>query len=172
MAGGIQVGTTASSPESIKLDEQVKEIAKSLIKKKSNKYTFSTGHEQRKPIWPSVLTGCKPDGGLWFNENMEIYAAFEAKHQNIKGNAIERHAKNLAVCIKHKAEDFKYVTFMTGAGSRPDGVLDRYARTMLYCHNAEDHQEINVLHPRGLSFFLSEEGFTDEFIRSIMDQAL
>jgi hypothetical protein len=76
------------------------------------------------------------------------------------------------ICNAHRGEKFQYITFMTGGGAQTGGVLESYARTVLRCENDPRYQELNILHPSGASFFLKEEGFTDDEIRGIMEQVL
>lgn len=168
--GGVQKGGSATTKESSKLDKQLKSIAQKLKKEFSG---FSVGHNRRKPLWENIYSGCEPDGGLWLDQNNNVYCAIEAKVQGNHGNAQERHAKNLMVCETFKSESgFRYVTFMAGEGATHDGVLYRYAKTALTCKNRIDQQEINTLHDNGISFFLSVTGWTDAEVETIMRQAL
>jgi hypothetical protein len=168
--GGIQPGTTASSEKSVELDNQVKRISKELAS--TSKYRRARGHEKRKKLFEGIYTGCVPDGGIWFDEAGKVRAAFEAKHQKMGGNAIERHGKNYMICKAFSGEQFQYVTFCTGAGTTENGPIREYAKTTLFCENDPEHRDLNVLHPRGNSFFLSEHGFTDEEIREVMKKVL
>jgi len=167
--GGIQAGTTAASVESTKLDNQLKDIAKKLG---TELVGYTAGHRKHDPLFENIGSGCMPDGGLWFDTEGKVKAAFEAKHQGNHGNAQERHAKNYLIAKKHRGESFKYITFMTGEGAQESGVLDIYAKTMLHCENDVSHQSVNVTNPNGLSFYLKVEGFTNEEIESIMRAAL
>lgn len=167
--GGIQKGTTASSTESTKLDNQLKRISIELSKIYPG---FNAGHTKKRKLFEGIETGCVPDGGIWFDDRGNIRAAFEAKHQGNHGNAIERHAKNHMICKAHRGERFQYVTFMTGEGATPNGVLELYAKTVMKCENNPRWQELNTLHHDGASFFLKVEGFTDEEIRNVMKQVL
>jgi hypothetical protein len=167
--GGIQKGTTASSEKSIKLDTQLKTIAKIVARDIDG---YSEGHRKNNRLLEGIQAGCMPDGGLWFDGKLRIRVAFEGKHQGDHGNAHERHAKNYLIAKKFGSDSFRYITFMTGEGARPGGVLDLYAQTMLYCENELGCNEINVTHPKGFSFYLSEHGFTDEQIETIMRAAL
>ena len=167
--GGIQKGTTASSVKSTKLDNQLKTIAKLIANDVAG---YEEGHRKTNQLFEHVLTGCVPDGGLWLDYHKKVRVAFEGKYQGNHGNAHERHSKNYLIAKKHGGDSFKYITFMTGAGAALGGVLDTYARTMLYCENESGYDEINVTHPKGFSFYLSEDGFTDEQIETIMRAAL
>lgn len=172
MAGGIQPGTTASSEKSIKLDNQVKEISQELAKEVSSKYIYVSGHTKKNRIFEGIYTGCVPDGGIWLDQTGKVRAAFEAKYQKGGGNAIERHGKNSMILETFRGETFQYVTFCTGGGAAANNPVEEYAKTMLFCKNASDCRELNVLHPDGYSFFLSEEGFTKEEIKEIMKKVL
>lgn len=168
--GGVQKGGSATTAESHKLDQQLKTTAQKLKKEFSG---FSKGHNRRKPLWEGIHSGCEPDGGLWVDDKKNVKVAIEAKVQGNHGNAQERHAKNLMICESFRSTTgFRYVTFMAGEGAKPDGVLDRYARTTLRCKNPEGHREVNKLHKEGVSFFLSETGWTDNEIETLMRQAL
>lgn len=168
--GGVQKGGSATTGASRKLDKQLKETA---LKLKTTFTGFSKGHNRKKPLWEGIYSGCEPDGGLWIDEHKKVRVAIEAKVQGNHGNAQERHAKNLMICESAKsASGFRYVTFMAGEGAKSDGVLDRYARTVLQCKNPAGHRDVNKLHKTGVSFFLSETGWTDEEIETLMRQAL
>jgi len=167
---GIQAGGSATSNESAALDHQLKTIAQSLRQSFNG---FSKGHTKKKPLFEGVLLGCVPDGGLWLDSKNKVRVAFEAKVQGNHGNAQERHWKNFGICNTFKSEEgFRYVTFMAGAGAKKGGVLDSYARTLLQCANPEGSREVNKLHKEGVSFFLSESGWTNEEIKQIMKAAL
>lgn len=168
--GGVQKGGSATTAESSKLDQQLKNTAQKLKKEFNG---FSKGHNRRKPLWKDIDSGCEPDGGIWIDDNNNVKVAIEAKVQGNHGNAQERHAKNLMICESFRSKSvFRYVTFMAGEGAKPDGVLARYAKTTLRCKNAEGHREVNKLHNEGVSFFLSVTGWTDEEIETLMRQAL
>ena len=168
--GGVQKGGSATTAESQKLDQQLKQIAQALKKEFGG---FSKGHNRRQPIWEGIYSGCEPDGGIWLDSKKRVRVAIEAKVQGNHGNAQERHAKNLMICESVKSEEtFRYVTFMAGGGAKSDGVLDRYARTVLQCRNPLGSRDVNKLHNTGVSFFLSETGWTNEEIETLMRQAL
>jgi hypothetical protein len=168
--GGIQKGGTASTRESLKLDGQLKMLAEKL----SNEFDgFNKGHTKKAPLFEGIASGCVPDGGIWFDDNGRVRVAIEAKVQQDHGNAQERHAKNLMICETFKSEKgFRYVTFMAGAGARPDGVLDTYAKTVLRCKNPEGSRDINKIHNTGVSFLLSETGWNTEDVEKLMREAL
>jgi hypothetical protein len=167
--GGIQKGSTASSEKSVRLDKQCKNAAQRLAKEISG---YTKGHWKKKKLFEGVESGCMPDGGLWFDIEGKVKVAFEAKHQGNHGNAQERHAKNYIIAKAHRGINFKYITVMTGAGAAPNGVLDKYAQTMLYCENSPGNRDTNIIHPDGLSFILKPEGFTDQEIEELLRKAL
>ena len=124
-------------------------------------------------MFDEVYSGCVPDGGLWLDSKKRVRVAIEAKVQGNHGNAQERHSKNLMICESFKSDEgFRYVTFMAGAGARVGGVLDSFAKTTLRCKNPAGSRDVNKLHNTGVSFFLSETGWTDEEIETLMRQAL
>ena len=171
--GGIQVGTTATTVESAKLDTQLKNVAKKLSKEFTG---YNEGHRKKKPVFENIGSGCVPDGGLWLDESKRVVAAFEAKHQGNHGNAQERHAKNYSIASAHRSDTFRYITLMTGEGAMDGGVLDIYAKTMLQCekleHKLDYNKEVNVVYKWGQSFILSPSGFTDDEVETIMRKGL
>ena len=179
MAGGIQKGTEAGSIESKLLDGDVKVVAESIaqyLKAKNNtEYFYEFGHQNYtgpnfsvKTIVENALpellergvtVGCVPDGGMWFDgprtQPRKLKVAFEAKYQKDGGNAIERWGKNYLLC-HGLASDVKYVTFMTGAGAVPGGVLHKFGTSMSA-----------MLGPNCI-FYYQPDGFTQEGIFNIM----
>lgn len=162
MAGGIQAGTEAGSAESKKLDGDVKNVALAIAAFQE-KYCFELGHQKNKVLPEchnmNITLGCVPDGGMWFNgsrgQPRTLKAVFEAKHQQDGGNAIERWCKNYLICYRLNP-DVKYVTFMTGEGARPEGVLYEFGQTM---------RNING---DNCIFYYQEQGFTQQEIFNIM----
>lgn len=178
MAGGIQKGTEAGSVESKKLDGDVKVIAEAIAQAQSV-YYYESGHKcmdetkfTHKTVVESSLPemkdrnirlGCVPDGGMWFDADRSqprtLKVAFEAKHQQDGGNAIERWSKNFSLC--HKLwPDCKYVTFMTGEGAQVGGVLHDFGETYS-----------SVFGPNCI-FYYAPEGFSQEDICNIMTSVL
>ena len=162
MAGGIQVGSEAGSVESKQLDGDVKNIAMAIAVFQE-KYCFELGHQKNK-ILPechkmNVTLGCVPDGGMWFdgsrNQPRTVKAVFEAKHQQDGGNAIERWTKNYLICYRMNPE-VKYITFMTGEGATPGGVLYEFGQTM------------RAINGDNCIFYYQPAGFTEEEIFNIM----
>jgi hypothetical protein len=167
---GVQKGGSASSVASSNLDSQLKNTAKKLQTEMAG---FSKGHTKKRPLFDGVFSGCVPDGGLWLDSKGKVRVALEAKVQGNHGNAQERHSKNLMICEAFKSEEgFRYVTFMAGAGAKPGGVLDTFAKTTLRCRNPEGSRDVNIIHKTGVSFLLSETGWTTDEIERLMREAL
>lgn len=178
MAGGIQKGTEAGSVESKKLDGDVKVIAEAIAQAQSL-YFYESGHrslDERKFNYNTVIEaalpemrdkkirlGCMPDGGMWFdgprNQPRTLKVAFEAKHQQDGGNAIERWAKNFSMCHKLWPES-KYVTFMTGEGAEVGGVLHDFGETY------------SELFGSNCIFYYGPNGFSQQDIFNIMSNIL
>jgi hypothetical protein len=174
MAGGIQKGTEAGSEESKKLDNDVKMIAEAIAYVQS-KYFFERGHKvydetrtNKKIIIENaipeftvrgVLLGCVPDGGMWFSADRSdttrlLQFVFEAKYQDVEGNAIERWNKNQYICSKI-FPNVQYITFMTGPGAANKEVMHNHGSTM------------SSLDPNNI-FYYAPEGFNQEGIFNIM----
>lgn len=159
MAGGIQPGTVATDKHAKKLDQQLKDSAQKI------KFYFEGNdrivHQRklRQEQIPGGKGACEPDGGVWFIDG-ELVAVFEAKKQNVKGNAIERWFKNNTIVNKINPSS-SYVTFAVGAGAQEDEVIGK---------------TLNVVHPHGFnkvvigdnSTFLNPKGFDEDFIMSTM----
>jgi len=183
MAGGIQVGTEAGSVESKQLDGDVKTIAEAIAQylriKNHEQYFYESGHKvynettaKKKTISENAIPeltqkgvriGCVPDGGMWFdgprNQPRVLKVAFEAKHQQDGGNAIERWCKNHDLCSSISS-DLTYITFMTGAGAVPGGVLHDFGETM------------RAIHGPNRVFYYAPDGFSKEDIFNIMRSTL
>ena len=167
--GGIKRGTSATTTNSRMVDGQVKNSSLVLSKMFPGRVN---GHYRRNKIWDDIYCGWVPDGGAWLDCNKRVIVAFEAKYQGAAGNAIERHAKNLVIAYSKKAENSKYITFMSGAGAGKNEVMYNYAKTMMKCYNSVNSQDLNILHDSFLSFFVNPNGFDDEEIADIMWSAL
>jgi len=178
MAGGIQKGTEASTPESRQLDGDVAQVAEA-ISRVAVKLCWESGHKNltadcynedtreanRVPELADrgITVGCVPDGGMWFSAQRStaprsLLAVFEAKHQQDGGNAIERWATNYLFCTALNPQ-VKYVTFMTGEGAAAGAVLHQYGENMQrILANAEFHYSPN--------------GFSREEIFAVMQTVL
>jgi len=179
MAGGVQVGTEAGSVESKQLDGDVKAIAEAIAQylriKNHKQYFYERGHKNLKEghFNPQTIAenslpelkemgitvGCLPDGGMWFDgprsQPRALKVAFEAKHQQDGGNAIERWCKNYLLC-KGMNPDIKYVTFMSGPGAVPNGVLYKFGHSMVAANG------------NNCIFYYQPDGFSQEGIFNIM----
>jgi hypothetical protein len=179
MAGGIQVGTEAGSVESKQLDGDVKTIAEAIAQAQTE-YFYEPGHKnmvsekfsesvKQAAALPElaemgITVGCMPDGGMWFDGNRsnptrKLIAAGEAKLQQDGGNAIERWCKNYLLC-KGLNPDVKYVTFMSGPGAAPNGVLYKFGHSMVAANG------------NNCIFYYQPEGFSQEAIFNIMISVL
>ena len=145
--GGIQPGTTASSPQSEELDDQVRQISKIVYDKLKPKYPeLERLYKMPKRMLFEGIGACAPDGGVWTYKN-KFVAAFEGKHQGLSGNAIERWFKNYHHIIDNSPR-CPLVTFATGPGVR--------------------RGEYNTIRQGGPSVFLSELGFSNQFVEEVM----
>ncbi len=178
MAGGIQKGTEAGSAESKQLDGDVKVIAEAIAQAQ-NRYFYESGHrclDETKFSHRTVIEaaipemrergveiGCMPDGGMWFDaprgQTRTLKVAFEAKHQQDGGNAIERWNKNYLLCNRLWPEA-RYITFMTGEGAKVGGVLHSFGKTMSAINGAD------------CVFYYAPTGFSQEDIFSVMNSVL
>ena len=183
MAGGIQKGSEAGSAESKQLDGNVKTVAEAIaqcLKAKDRKqYFYEQGHKNftkgrfspqtvEAAALPElkemgITVGCLPDGGMWFDgprgQTRLLKFAFEAKHQQDGGNAIERWCKNYLLC-KGMNPDVKYITFMSGPGTATNGVLYKFGHSMISANGD------NCI------FYYQLNGFTQEGIFNIMGSAM
>jgi hypothetical protein len=179
MARGIQKGSEAGSAESKQLDGDVKMVAEAMAQylrvQNNQQYFYEFGHqnysganyshrtitENALPelVQRGVTIGCVPDGGMWFdgarNQSRTLRVAFEAKHQQDGGNAIERWSKNYLVCYRLNP-DVRYVTFMTGQGARTGGVLHKFGESM------------RAMNGDNCVFYYEPQGFSPEGICNIM----
>lgn len=183
MARGIQPGSEAGSAESKQLDGDVKNVAEALAQylraTAQDQYFYEFGHQNynganfsRKTISEGALPelaqrgvtiGCVPDGGMWFdgprNQPRTLRVAFEAKHQQDGGNAIERWCKNYVLCYRLNP-DMRYVTFMTGAGARTGGVLHKFGESM------------RAMNGDNCVFYYEPNGFSTQGICNIITSTL
>jgi hypothetical protein len=183
MAGGIQVGTEAGSVESKQLDGDVKVVAEAITQylkvKQNTEYFYERGHKNLKEghFHPrtiaenslpelkemGITVGCLPDGGMWFDgprsQPRVLKVAFEAKHQQDGGNAIERWCKNYLLC-KGMNPDVRYVTFMSGPGAVSNGVLYKFGHSMVAANG------------NNCIFYYQPDGFTQEGIFNVMISVL
>lgn len=116
--GGIQAGTTASSVESIGLEEHLSAAVASVFFDHPDFEWIPelSGDEVARLLKSSaVLPGVRPDGGIALSRRTgKIVWAAEAKKQGERGNAIERWYKNWEFLRAFGVR--RYVTFCTGDG--------------------------------------------------------
>lgn len=157
MAGGIQPGTTAWDNQSLKHDKVVRLASKEAEKILQERYPGITRHNKvSKDSLPTGFGACSPDGGVWYYQD-KLIAAFEAKKQGPRGNAIERWYKNYFL-IKEINDRCPLVTYAIGEGVR-------YGNPIHVILHAAHRGQYNTFRPDGPSCFLDEEGFTFEEIR-------
>ena len=160
MAGGIQPGTMAWDERALKLDKQVKSASITVLEKLKNQYP-ELQYERKLPFefLFDGIGSCQPDGGVWFYKG-KMVAAFEAKKQNDRGNAIERWYKNFFL-LKEVNERVPYITFAIGAGAKEGEPIWKSLYSAM-------KGQFNQIRPDGPSCFLKPEGFTAEEIENII----
>jgi len=163
MAGGIQPGTVATDKYAKKLDKQLKNTAQELKSYYADNDRVVHQKKLLKDQIPGGKGACEPDGGVWFVDG-RLVAVFEAKKQNLRGNAIERWFKNNTI-VRAINSNASYVTFASGSGAQEDEVIGK---------------TLNVVHLNGFnklivgdnSTFLKPSGFTTKFIKDIMIETI
>jgi hypothetical protein len=162
MAGGIQPGTTAWDSQSLNHDKVVRLASKEAEKILQKKYPgIKRLNKLLKEALPTNIGACSPDGGVWYYQD-KLIAAFEAKKQGPRGNAIERWYKNYFL-IKEINDRCPLVTYAIGEGVRQGNPIH------VILHAAHGGQ-YNAFRSNGPSCFLSEEGFTFDQIRDSIIQ--
>jgi len=160
--GGIQNGTVATDARARKLDEQCKNLKDDVFAVLKDIYPQLTLQKKLDQSQiPGGIGACEPDGGAWFYRGVLI-AVFEGKKQQNRGNAIERWFKNNFICRAIRP-DMSYVTFCTGEGAYPGGVIGKAL-------NIAHLKGFNQYNPGANSTYLTtnDEGFTKEFINATM----
>jgi hypothetical protein len=154
MKGGIQPGTTAWDSQSLKHDKLVRQAAEMAYEILKDKHPDLTKHRKlpKEYIFDGI-GACQPDGGVWFFGG-RLIAAFEAKKQGPRGNAIERWYKNYFL-LKEVNPRCPLVTYAIGEGVRSGSPIER----ILY---AAHRGKYNVFCDAGPSCFLKEDGFSLE----------
>jgi hypothetical protein len=156
--GGIQKGTVATDTVAKKLDVQCKTIKESIFVE-----GLRVQRKIRQDQIPGGIGACEPDGGAWFKDS-KLVAVFEGKKQGMRGNAIERWFKNNFVCRRINP-DVCYVTFCVGEGAGDGEVL---RKTLNIAHL----EGTNQFNPNNNSVYYSEDGFSEKFIRNVMQKVL
>lgn len=122
--GGVQNGTSATSPSSKGLEQIVRT---NILDKSEGVWRSGYSGEQLKKqldITSDIeLAGCYPDGGIFLDKNGNPEISFECKYQGDKGNAIERWYKNYSFMRKLGVK--KYVTFCLGEGFFNNNTAER-----------------------------------------------
>jgi len=162
MAGGIQPGTTAWDSESLKHDKVVRTASKEAEQILKKKYpSIRRLNKVLKDVLPTKVGACSPDGGVWYYQD-RLIAAFEAKKQGPRGNAIERWYKNYFL-IKEINDRCPLVTYAIGEGVKEGNPI------YVILHAAHQGQ-YNKFRPAGPSCFLREHGFTVDEVRDSIVQ--
>ena len=108
-----------STRESISLDGDLKTVAKLVAYELKQKYPGLTFEKRYRS--DNHQAGCEPDGGIFYYNGRMIVAA-EAKHQGLRGNAIERWYKNNFV-LRQVSPTLTYITYATGEGAANGEVI-------------------------------------------------
>lgn len=183
---GIQKSSGGCTDErSRKIDDQCR-LAREILKKEFEDKGFICKKTGSKIYLNgnSCYKNFTPDGGIWFDREGKCVAIFEAKKQNAIGNAHERWATNWIIAKALYGEDVPYITFCTGTGYSLNKAVyhgkrgDRcrlpgsteHALSML--NTEPGKKDVNVLYQKGQSWFLREEGFTNEEIYLIMKKSI
>lgn len=162
---GIQIGQVATDQFAAKLDNQCKTLSCKVLEVLKVKHgdRIQLQKKLNKTQIPGGIGACAPDGSLWFWDGTLI-AAFEAKKQQNKGNAIERWHKNNDIC-RLVNPSMSYVTFACGEGAVMGGVI---------------HKAIAFKHLDGFdkyvpgknSCWMKPDGFADEDVEKTMMEVL
>ena len=167
---GIQRGTVAFGKEAKRLDTCV-----SLGARKLSETNTDFAHRRNlngTRYLPQGSAGVQPDGGLWEREG-KIVAAFEAKYQGDKGNAIERWYKNQYVMRMLVNTDTTYITFITGATGERDPM-----RKILLAAHTDDRGKVMTLADGGDSISVGKnnlvicDGYDEHAVEKFMGDAL
>tara|TARA_B100000029_G_scaffold330209_1_gene322529 strand:+ start:19643 stop:20176 length:534 start_codon:yes stop_codon:yes gene_type:complete len=168
MAGGIQKGMVATDEAARTLDKHCKNAAKvfneHLVPKHGGRLVAVKAMPKDKI--PGGTGACQPDGWLWFFDGVLI-AAFEAKKQQDKGNAIERWYKNNFIC-RTVNPDVSYVTFAVGEGAYEAGQIGK----ILSPAHTGSSGAFNAYVPGRNSCFMSRVGFSAAEVQAIMLQVI
>lgn len=162
--GGIKVGTSATTKQSRKLDRGLREASNIALERLAPDYPTLRVVRQLKSRVENG-TGCAPDGGVWYLGD-RLIAVFEAKHQGIGGNAIERWAKNASE-FWDRAPRSSYVTFLTGNGADDKGTS---AKTLNGTSAVHGHLSAIDLAAQSLaSYALTAEQIDTETLKALAE---
>jgi len=162
---GIQPGQVATDALASKMDNQCKGLAPKVLTTLKAKYGDRLRLQKKltKAQIPGGVGACAPDGSLWFLDDVLI-AAFEAKKQQNRGNAIERWHKNHNL-VRAVNPDASYITFACGEGAVTGGVIPK---ALAFMHLGGYKAYI----PGKNSGWMNPSGFTDEEVERIMLEVL
>lgn len=167
--GGIQLGTTASSEESKKIDKQVKKANQELFAELKESYPGLTYQSKlKKEQIPGGVGACQPDGGIWLLNGTPIIAS-EAKKQGKGGNAIERWYNNSFI-LRTVNKDILYATFATGEGVLKDSPVWSTLHIAVEGKYNMIREKSESYGQDGVSVFLSKEDFEYDFVKETMRQ--
>jgi hypothetical protein len=138
--GGIQAGTTASSKESISLENTLKVasdiVAASRTDVERIKNFSAKALGKRLGAQSVSLYGMEPDGGIWRDISTgRVLMVAEAKKQGDGGNAIERWYKNYAVSTALGVSI--YLTVCSGEGFFNGNTAERLMNTAVAVYEPE-----------------------------------
>jgi hypothetical protein len=152
-----------ASNESIQTEKLAQAATLVAFEQLSKKYDGLTYQKKltQKQI-PGNIGSCCPDGGIFFLNGMPVLAV-EAKHQENKGNAIERWYKN-AFIMRAINPDVAYITFATGEGTIIGGTI---WRILSIAHKGE----YNVIRPNDNTAYLTIDPLTIEEMVTIIVNA-
>lgn len=188
---GIQPGQVAWSQSSKKLHGNTEDITKLVVERwqkidpniiwqrKLSKYEIISMSNLQVDPETFQLTGVAPDGGvvLYRHRDRGVIPLFsiECKEQQNAGNAIERWFKNFTA-LKVVNPRMAYVTFCTGAGAAPDGVIPRTLNHSLleYATACREYRprRWNKLYYEGPSLFRNVKGTSAARIELIVEHLM
>ncbi len=162
---GIQPGQVAGDGLSRSMDKKCKDLTAKVLTTLKAKYGDRLRLQKKltNDQIPGGVGACEPDGAAWFWDG-KLIAAFEAKKQQNRGNAIERWYKNNYICRKLNPS-MSYVTFVCGEGAVVGGVIHK---ALAVAHLPG----FNVYTPGDNSCWMNPAGFTDEEVERIMLEVL
>ena len=183
MPGGIQVGTTASTPASDKLDKLCKNLKHEIFEELKERFPELRLEEKlTRETFPGPYGSCEPDGGLWYYKNILVLVV-EGKKQNTEGNAGERWYCNMFTCRYCLNPTVTYLTFASGTGSclvytkngkrKKDG--EPYASGLLWAmHIAHQgkHGVINDIKPGVNNYHYQVDGWNRAEAKAIWIETL
>jgi len=163
---GLQKGMVAWDKESRTLDKSLCDVRKALadeFKSSELRCVYQLSLDEKIKYFGSNCVGFRPDGGAWFIGNT-LVAVFEAKKQNLLGNAQERWYDNATTAL-YLNNNVKYITFLTGSGCEKTGPLGRLATAA--------PKKLETLHPgSSFVFHVNKKGHNISFVYNTMKAVL